>query len=556
MATENYFSLEEMLEKIVADTDQPRVGFAISGGGATGAYEAGVIEAYLRLVKEQPRFARAAPKIVVGTSAGALNAVAMLIDQAGLGLPDRKATTHGFELWRAISEKNEGARYVVGGRAWLVRLATRWLKRPRVRFLFTYVLPLVAAGLVNPVLYAAVFKRLGIFDRFTGAVMRSPGWVSVIAAVIVLGAILLVMSYFRRSAFSNVALATTVANAIAPPRGEPMRVSLLRKADPPRKARQLVEAWRALPEEDRLQFIVTGTDLTARRDALFTMVSQGTYERLADRGWFALQVCDRKDKPQVAEIHHGTTGRIEPDRLIDCVIASTSIPGVFPTQRISLENGAGKIVPHEFVDGGVLNNAPVHIAIDAGATHVLSLELNPMRSAAPAEVSEWREPPHLVASAIESFATLLANSTSEDVRGATDWNQRIEKLGQPDEKKADRPHRKKRIIPLFRVAPIEKRAVDVVDFNGHYEEGRAPPNPSLLQWAEQGLEEAATRHAFWNATFVEAPAWEERPPEPKDCPRCAAKAAGIQVPPVAAAAAAAPATPAGAGGMPQGPRPS
>jgi len=28
-------------------------------------------------------------------------------------------------------------------------------------------------------------------------------------------------------------------------------------------------------------------------------------------------------------------------------------------------------VEHDFVDGGVLNNSPIHVALDAGATHII-----------------------------------------------------------------------------------------------------------------------------------------------------------------------------------------
>jgi len=51
-----------------------------------------------------------------------------------------------------------------------------------------------------------------------------------------------------------------------------------------------------------------------------------------------------------------------------------------PSQRMTLHQIAGNgVTEHDFVDGGVLNNTPIHIAIDAGATHVISFELEPLR---------------------------------------------------------------------------------------------------------------------------------------------------------------------------------
>ena len=47
-------SLDQMLDE-VASHDAPRVAFAISGGGAAGAYQAGVIQAYAEAVAARRR---------------------------------------------------------------------------------------------------------------------------------------------------------------------------------------------------------------------------------------------------------------------------------------------------------------------------------------------------------------------------------------------------------------------------------------------------------------------------------------------------------------------
>ncbi|WP_235577837.1 patatin-like phospholipase family protein [Rhodanobacter sp. Root561] len=50
--------------------------------------------------------------------------------------------------------------------------------------------------------------------------------------------------------------------------------------------------------------------------------------------------------------------------LIDAVLASTAIPGLFPPVRIG---------PHLLVDGGVANNAPLSVAVALGAKRVIVL---------------------------------------------------------------------------------------------------------------------------------------------------------------------------------------
>ena len=62
-------------------------------------------------------------------------------------------------------------------------------------------------------------------------------------------------------------------------------------------------------------------------------------------------------------------------------MTSSDLPGVFPSQRIGIyEGGSSSVTHHHFVDAGVMSNSPIHIAIDAGRTHVISLEVLPRDS--------------------------------------------------------------------------------------------------------------------------------------------------------------------------------
>jgi predicted acylesterase/phospholipase RssA len=203
-------------------------------------------------------------------------------------------------------------------------------------------------------------------------------------------------------------------------------------------------------------------------------------------------------------------GAVSESYLLRCVVASTSIPGVFPSQRIPLyrvEDGVA--IAHDFVDGGVLNNAPVHIAIDAGATHVLSFELNPLLDRGPlhASTSARGGEPRLVGNLVRTFETLLDMATDEDIRGAAAWNRRIRDAEQGGIGAVGL----KKHVPIFRVAPVERR-VDTIEFDGHYETIFGGASPGLVAWAEQGYTDASARRLFWAATFEAFP--EDPPPGP------------------------------------------
>jgi NTE family protein len=98
--------------------DERPVAIVLSGAGARGAYEAGVLAELLPLLVGADR-----PRIIVGTSAGALN-TAMLASAIDQGLdPVAALTTKG---WGQISPPKVFASPAVS----LVRLAERWVRRP------------------------------------------------------------------------------------------------------------------------------------------------------------------------------------------------------------------------------------------------------------------------------------------------------------------------------------------------------------------------------------------------------------------------------------------
>ncbi|HEY6249475.1 MAG TPA: patatin-like phospholipase family protein [Candidatus Angelobacter sp.] len=91
-------------------------------------------------------------------------------------------------------------------------------------------------------------------------------------------------------------------------------------------------------------------------------------------------------------------------RGIRSIMASTSIPGVFPPERIDEDL---------YVDGGVVENTPLGPAIDVGATnlHVVYLDPNP-------GVVRLRGEPYTVDTMLRVYLIMLATKLSEDIETA------------------------------------------------------------------------------------------------------------------------------------------
>src|SRR5579864_389187 len=91
-------------------------------------------------------------------------------------------------------------------------------------------------------------------------------------------------------------------------------------------------------------------------------------------------------------------------RGIRSIMASTAIPGVFPPERI------GEDV---YVDGGVVENTPLSSAINAGATNLHVIYLDPSPS-----VVRLRGEPYTIDTMLRVYFTMLATKLSEDIESA------------------------------------------------------------------------------------------------------------------------------------------
>jgi NTE family protein len=110
----------------------PRTALVLSGGGARGAYEMGVLSELLPELERRGE----APSIIVGTSVGAFNAAFLA---ANAHRPSRQAVADGIRVWKEMGWTDSLTPIGAGGRdAGVRRLLGQLLgvRRPRVHALF------------------------------------------------------------------------------------------------------------------------------------------------------------------------------------------------------------------------------------------------------------------------------------------------------------------------------------------------------------------------------------------------------------------------------------
>ena len=504
-----------------------KIALAISGGGAAGAYSAGVLEALLVRLKERG----IEIDLLVGTSAGALNAYGAFLERLGKANPQMSQdpelrqpySTFIASIWSYLDRDKRTSAWVAGRRGWIVDLASRgagdrWVK---------WGMGALVAGLImvlNPFLLVWMSLALGA-DRWLpggppdwGFTANHPLHFAVLGFCSLLGIIAiaaLLIRSFRFSLFRDVPLLRLLANT--GPDGDltrPRFESRGKTVDQARVlSREIVKSWYGRQNE-LPELMFTATNVSLGSDCLFTLVRPDTYQRLVKLGWLAVQLDGggelasryRQEKRALFTLS---------ENFLRCILGSTAVPGAFPAQELGIYGPDGRHeVRHFFVDGGVLNNSPVHIAIDAGATHVISLEPEPLDPVQPLEVDDRDGGYNLLETALTTFSTVLTLSTRGDIRRTTTWNRFLVehpeaakataapgKEDQAARKPGSHPTTKKRIVPLYRIAP-EQREIGTVEFDGHFESGKQAV--TLRDLLRRGYVDMQGKH-IWRATLQPHP---------------------------------------------------
>ncbi len=357
-----------------------RIALVLSGGGALGAYEVGVLRALER--------AGIRPAILAGVSVGAINAVLWL--------------AHGFRtaalerVWARLRASSIGMRWVT--------LAVRALGA----FLLTLagiqiLLTLAGSPELSPLRLSAPAGAAP--TGVTGALLDSLAWllVGVLGALVVRGSRSAEESLARLSPALDphrlhrwfgwllaLALAAHLATWIAGiPWPHRFSASLLlvgslvwlanRPGSAGERLRRLI--LRLLPETGGRG--LWGSD--ARRRLMRRIVAEGDPAALVDAGTHLIisacaiesgHMCYFVNWPEPSAGFRERIGRAvghvaplrHPEEVIEAAIASSAIPGVFEPVRIG---------DREFVDGGVFSNQPLHAVLADQADAIIVVLVSP-----------------------------------------------------------------------------------------------------------------------------------------------------------------------------------
>ena len=514
------FGTPMLREQRVAPENR-KIAFALSGGGAAGAYSAGSIEGLLGRLKARGL----EPSLLVGTSAGALNSYGVFCEALGQHNrqlsedPDIKQPYSTFiaSIWSYLDRHRRTSEWVVGRRAWMIDLATKGLHSPARRWILFFI-TLLAVFLLNPFLFISIFLFAGMHEYLPvlgdWSQEANASWhLALLGGLSLVGLAAMVFVLIRlygQSLFRDTPLLRMLANTGKDgDLREPFRWSPEQTRDRARVlSRSLVREWYSRIGEAP-ELIITATDITVGRECLFTLVRPETYRRLVEQGWMAVQL-DSEDDSQTRAYREApgavfTLGQ----NLLHCVVASTAVPSAFPSQEIRLYGpGESRTVSHRFVDGGVLNNSPIHLSIDAGATHIVSLELDPLETADPLAADDRGKAYNILEAGVTTFTTLLDRAIERDMRRTVTWNRFLTQHPQALAEQrtwirrgAEDVREVKRVLPLYRIAP-EEREIGTVEFDGRFDRGKR--KATVRDVIRRGMLDLRGKH-IWRATLQPTP---------------------------------------------------
>jgi predicted acylesterase/phospholipase RssA len=282
-----------------------------------------------------------------------------------------------------------------------------------------------------------------------------------------------------------------------------------RGCTPDRAGRALSEAWglAASRGAEPPTMILTATRVGTHSAVPFVLGDPAVARRLFAR------------RHPVQMLGHET---LVDEALIEAFVASASIPGVMPPVDLPLP-GVSEAY-RTFVDGAVANSEPFHMAIDAGATFIVSLEVSSSRSGPPQAGAPFP------AIAAETFMTVQDRYYATELREVARWNRHVTEAQGPTSVSS------KHVVPIYRLAP-HRREIGLLEFDGRWDDGKLTcslfdwymagyadaggASPQAWQAYEQGREAhrdtgwALTPRSpahFWNATYDPAPTHHEASP--------------------------------------------
>ncbi|HVP14091.1 MAG TPA: patatin-like phospholipase family protein [Terriglobales bacterium] len=363
----------------------------LSGGGALGAYEVGVLR-----VLEAVGFR---PAVLAGVSIGAINAVVWRAHDG--------RTRPLEDVWRRITPADVGFRWVtlllraLGGVIAVVGLfelvltlagsrelsGSHWLwHRASARLdLASTVLDLWMWGLFTMAgISAALFSRqveTWLARRRPGSVSRRTWWRAgrvllglwLVYGVVWLGG----FPWPHRFTVSVLAVATLLWVANRPGQSNRWARLLLHAFLPETRGRGL---WSAAARKRMVELLVAAGDRRRLVDPDACLILSAL---ALDTGRTTHFVSGGRPDDDFARRLAEELGEVvvvrDPADVQVAALASSAIPGIFEPERL---------IGRDFVDAGGFTNQPLHVALAAGADAVLVVLLSPSGSPAPAPPPE------------------------------------------------------------------------------------------------------------------------------------------------------------------------
>jgi predicted acylesterase/phospholipase RssA/ABC-type phosphate/phosphonate transport system substrate-binding protein len=425
-------------------SQRPRLALVLSGGGAKCAYQIGAVaalEEQLAKLREETGETGLEISLVVGTSGGAINALAVALGTS--------STAEGREqlknAWRSLDQREivRPSKLVRGNMGlWFVCIQTTvvlWVVRKYVarhdRRAWAIVWMLLTLGGVQLAIGQAGFspwrwlgdhhflhhawlwstfgvERAGVFLLFAGTALlvqqwrlsrrrgylalprRTAAWGLAVGLLGLPLAQLLTILFYEKTLSDSSGIERALARNFA----DLADGELVRAAKPPLKS------VAGTPPE-RLQSL--GRQILARRllsrDLVITgsCLERTSAELPSDLYFYAS--AGRSAPPDFD--HRGVALAERPELLLDVVMGSGSIFPVFPPRTLADFPAPGERV--ELVDGGFAHNSPVEAAVRWGATHIVLVE------AAPLERGERR---NFLQNAAGAFSHLYQQAQLVDAR--------------------------------------------------------------------------------------------------------------------------------------------
>jgi predicted acylesterase/phospholipase RssA len=461
-----------------------RTAIILSGGGAKSAYEAGVLKA---LEDNQIDV-----DLVIGTSAGALNAVFYAV-----GETDRLYNGQGTGLWQRLTKNavlRDGLLSTFFSRVVSWKLAMLAALISIVNLLFFALGVVLAFGTGK--YFSLTDKNLAFSRALKNFWANYP--LAILYGFLMVVAVMIIEYFFMGSVFHAVYHWLKIKLGLSPLNDESLGalrsaarriprltkkviarslrlpvdvldaerlVTSIHQVDPPayfssRALEQMLldEVRRILTEhnltalgtepaefgptltawlkskldvaEPRFrELMITATDLNSKSECLFFAL------RDVFRRHLVAQRLKRYDMDSTDRfIHSQGIDHAGPDYvdllfedngnlLFDALLASTSIIGVFPPRKIKLPaKGYWRAVepPHTFVDGGFGNNTPIRDAIEAGATHLIVVQVEPKNIVEP--LSNPEELNATLPCLMRTVETVLDTTVDDDYRYYELWN--------------------------------------------------------------------------------------------------------------------------------------